>query len=144
MAHGTHNSRYSIGEKILENQQSIFLGILNQIRSTIARNQTPDAVGPLLRTLADDISHQLASLDAMMTLTRFPGMDEHRARHREMARHLRDFSARIEQDDDTARPELLEFTNESLSAYVQKQDTELTPWLREHGASMAVQEARRK
>jgi|GEM_PF-5554013 len=138
MALWTLNHSYSVDDRILNNQHSIFVGMLNEIRDTVAGEQPAEAVAKRLRALASDICNHLALMEAMMTFTRFPHINEHRACHRELARRLREFAARCEQGDRSMQAQLLSFVQESLDSQMRKQEQELGPWLHAHATNSAA------
>jgi hemerythrin len=114
-----------VSEKVLDNQNAVFIGFLNEIHAAIESGYARGAAGPLLRTVADNIGEHLASMDAMVTFTRIPALDEHRAKQRELARQLREFAGRIERGDPNAHTELLNMVSKSLDGQTGKVTQEL-------------------
>ena len=68
-----------------------------------------------------------------MESTKFPGLAEHRAKHREMAGRIADLASRHEKRDAAVYLQLLYFVRDYQSKHMQNEDQEYARWLSAHG-----------
>jgi hemerythrin len=73
-----------------------------------------------------------------MESVKFPGLTEHRAKHRELAGKVGEFVARHEKGDTTVYTQLLYFIRDWQTKHMQTEDQEYAAWLKTHGARQLV------
>jgi len=133
MALLTWNSKYSVGVKALDSQHTVLFDILNDLHAAMMKGQAQTLTGPMLRKLVDYTRNHFASEESALTAARYPGLAEHRVKHRDLTRQVEDYSARFDRGEITLNVHLLNFLRDWLTNHIQKVDREYGPWLNEHG-----------
>ena len=133
MALLTWNKTYSVGVQALDSQHTVLFGLLNDLHAAMMKGQAQSLTGPLLRKLADYTRSHFAAEEQMMASARYPGLTEHRAKHRDLIRQVEEFSGRFEKGEIALNLHLMNFLRDWLMNHIQKTDREYGPWLNEHG-----------
>ena len=133
MALMTWNNRYSVGIGSIDQQHSALFGILNDLYDAMKKGQAQTVTGPLLRKLAEYTQNHFASEEAVMQSTHYPGLAEHRIKHRDLMKQVEAFASRFERGDVTLSVDLFNFLRDWLTTHIQKEDKQYGPWLSEHG-----------
>lgn len=133
MALMTWNDRYSVGVGVLDQQHIALFAILNDLYDAMKKGQAQAVTGPLLRKLAEYTRSHFASEEAMMLSTHFPGLTEHRIKHRDLMKQVEDFAARFQRGDIMLSVDLFNFLRDWLTTHIQKEDKEYGPWMSTHG-----------
>jgi hemerythrin-like metal-binding protein len=89
--------------------------------------------GPLLKKLAAYTHTHFKDEEAMMTAAKYPGLADHKIKHRDLIKQVEDFAARHERGEVTVNLQLMNFLRDWLTNHIQKTDHEYGPWLNEHG-----------
>jgi len=133
MALLTWNKTYSVGVQALDSQHTVLFGLLNDLHAAMMKGQAQSLTGPLLRKLADYSRSHFAAEEQLMAGARYPGLTEHRAKHRDLIRQVEEFSGRFEKGEIALNLHLMNFLRDWLMNHIQKTDREYGPWLNEHG-----------
>jgi len=133
MALLTWNKSYSVGVQALDSQHTVLFGLLNDLHAAMMKGQAQSLTGPLLRKLADYTRSHFAAEEQMMASARYPGLTDHRAKHRDLIRQVEEFSGRFEKGEIALNLHLMNFLRDWLMNHIQKTDREYGPWLNEHG-----------
>jgi hemerythrin len=133
MALMTWRDQYSVGVETLDNQHKAILRILNEIHAASLRGKAKEVAGPLLSQLVSLASEHFSAEERLMESTKFPGLAEHRAKHREMAGRIADLASRHEKRDAAVYLQLLYFVRDYQSKHMQNEDQEYARWLSAHG-----------
>jgi hemerythrin-like metal-binding protein len=129
----TWNDRYSVGIGSIDQQHNTLFAILNDLYDAMKKGQAQTVTGPLLRKLATYTHNHFASEEAIMQSTHYPGLAEHRIKHRDLMNQVEAFAARFERGDVTLSIDLFNFLRDWLTTHIQKEDKQYGPWLGEHG-----------
>jgi hemerythrin-like metal-binding protein len=133
MALLTWNSKYSVGVKTLDSQHTVLFGLLNDLHEAMMKGQAQSLTGPLLRKLVDYTHTHFATEEKMLAEARYPGLADHKIKHRELIQKVEGYSARFEKGEITLNLHLMNFLRDWLTEHIQKTDHEYGPWLNEHG-----------
>jgi hemerythrin len=133
MAFMTWRDQYSVGVETLDNQHKAILRILNELHAASLRGKAQEVAGPLLSQLVSLASEHFSAEERLMESTKFPGLAEHRAKHREMAGRIADLASRHEKRDAAVYLQLLYFVRDYQSKHMQNEDQEYARWLSAHG-----------
>jgi hemerythrin-like metal-binding protein len=133
MALLTWNSNYSVGVKTLDSQHTVLFGLLNDLHAAMLKGQAQSLTGPLLRKLVDYTHTHFAAEERMLTEARYPGLADHKIKHRELIQKVEGYAARFEKGEITLNLHLMNFLRDWLTNHIQKTDREYSPWLNEHG-----------
>ena len=124
---------FSVGVKSLDGQHTILFGCLNDLHAAMMKGQGQSMTGPLLRKLVEYTHSHFAAEESMMESTHFPGVAEHKAKHRALVAEVENYVARFEKGEITLTLHLMNFLRDWLINHIQKSDHEYGPWLNEHG-----------
>jgi hemerythrin-like metal-binding protein len=133
MALLTWNSKYSVGVKPLDSQHTVLFGLLNDLHAAMLKGQAQSLTGPLLKKLVAYTHTHFKDEEAMMTAAKYPGLADHKIKHRDLIKQVEDFAARHERGEVTVNLQLMNFLRDWLTNHIQKTDHEYGPWLNEHG-----------
>lgn len=134
MALLTWSDKYSVGVKTLDGQHTILFNLINDLHTAMMKGQAQKMTGPILRKLIDYTHTHFTAEEAMLSTSKYPALEAHRALHRELIKQVEDFSARFERGEITVNLNLLNFLRDWLINHIQKTDKEYSSWLNEHGA----------
>lgn len=133
MALLTWSSKYSVGVQSLDSQHTVLFGILNDLHAAMLKGEAQAITGTLLRKLADYTQNHFSAEERMMAAARYPGLEQHRALHRDLTRQVGEYIGRFERGEISVNLQLLNFLRDWLTNHIQKADHEYGPWLNEHG-----------
>jgi hemerythrin-like metal-binding protein len=133
MALMTWNSKYSVGVKHLDSQHTVLFGLLNDLHSAMLKGEAQSMTGPLLRKLVDYTHTHFAAEEKMLAESKYPGLAEHKLKHRDLIKQVEDYAARFDRGEITLNLHLMNFLRDWLTNHIQKTDHEYGPWLNEHG-----------
>jgi hemerythrin-like metal-binding protein len=133
MALLTWNSDYSVGVAALDNQHTGLFDTLNDLHAAMMKGQARGMTGPLLHKRVDYTRIHFAAEEAMMTATKYPGLVQHIAKHRDLTKQVDEFAGRFERGEITLSLPLLNFLRDWLTNHILKEDHEYGPWLNSHG-----------
>ena len=133
MALMTWSSKYSVGVVALDSQHQALMKVLNELHAASMKGEAQKVAGPLLRQLVSLANEHFETEEKLMESTGYPGLAEHRAKHRELTGKIAEFVARHEKGDTTMYTQLLYFMRDWLNKHMQSEDHEYAPWLSAHG-----------
>ncbi len=125
--------KYSVGVKALDAQHINLVKRLNELHAAMLKGKGQSIAGPLLLKMTEESSEHFAAEERLMAETKYPGLDEQRAEHRDLACKVAEFMARYDQGDQTMYPELLRFVGNWLHNHMLAVDKEYTMWMNKHG-----------
>jgi hemerythrin len=133
MALLTWSDKYSVGVKTLDNQHAGLVDTLNELHAAMMKGLAQDATGPLLRKLAAYTRDHFTAEESMMTSAKFPGLSQHRVKHRDLTKQVEEFVGRFEKGEITVNIHLMNFLRDWLANHILKEDKEYGPWLNQQG-----------
>jgi hemerythrin len=134
MALMTWSKSYSVGVQIIDSQHTVLFDILNDLHSAMMTGQAQSLTGPLLRKLLDYTNTHFKAEEAMMADAKYPGLADHKIKHRELIKQVEDYVARFEKGEITLNLHLLNFLRDWLTNHIQKVDMAYSACLIKHGA----------
>jgi hemerythrin len=134
MALMTWSAKNSVGVEALDNQHKDLMRLLNEFHAASIQGKAQKVAGPLLRQIASLANEHFSAEERLMESARYPGLAKHRAQHRELTAKVAEFVSRHEKGDATICTQLLYFMRDWLTAHMQTEDRQYTPWLSAHGA----------
>jgi len=69
----------------------------------------------------------------MMAEANYPGLADHKLKHRDLIKQVQDFSSRLEKGETALSLDLMNFLRDWLTNHIQKVDHDYTPWMNQHG-----------
>ena len=123
------DSSYSVGVKTIDGQHTKLFDMLNELHAAMMSGKTQGVTGKLLHKLVNYTREHFTAEEAMMAAAKFPGLDKHRIKHRNLTREVEAFVTRFEKGESAINIKLLSFLRDWLTDHIQKEDKEYTPWL---------------
>lgn len=120
----------SVGNTAIDGDHKRLIDLFNRLHFMSLVGDDDQAVAEVLEELLTYVRVHFAREEAMMRRCGYPGLEDHRHRHREFASRLRGFIG-----DFNARPELFDmaafydFVAEWLLVHVLDEDMKLVPFL---------------
>jgi hemerythrin len=133
MALLTWNDSYSVGVNVLDGQHTGLFETLNELHAAMMKGQAKNLTGPILNRLIEYTQEHFAAEEAMMAAAKYPGLVQHRAKHRELTNQVIEFAGRFDRGEIALSPELLTFLRDWLTVHIMKEDHQYGPWLNDHG-----------
>jgi hemerythrin len=134
MALMTWSTRYSVGVETLDHQHKALMNVLNELHAASMKGKAQEVAGPMIRQMVSIANEHFAEEERLMESIKFPGLAEHRAKHREMTGKVAEFSARHEKGDTTMYTQLLYFMRDWLSNHMLTVDSGYASWMASQGA----------
>ena len=125
--------KYSVGVKAFDDHHINLVKRLNELHAAMLKGQAQGIAGPLLSKMTEESREHFAAEEQLMESTKYPGLAEQRAAHKELADKVGEYMARYEQGDQTMYPELLRFVGNWLHNHMLTVDKQYTQWMNEHG-----------
>jgi hemerythrin len=125
--------KYSVGVKTIDGQHHVLFDIINDLHSAMLKGQAQSLTGPMLRKLVQYTNEHFNAEEGMLERTKYPGLADHRIKHKELLKQVEDYCARFARGEITLNLHLLNFLRDWLTDHIQKVDHEYGPWLNEHG-----------
>jgi hemerythrin len=133
MALLTWSDKYSVGVKVLDNQHTGLVDTLNDLHAAMMKGLAQDVTGPLLRKLVAYTRDHFSAEEKLMTSTKYPGLIQHCAKHRDLTKQVEEFVGRFERGEITINIHLMNFLRDWLASHILKEDKEYGPWLNQQG-----------
>jgi hemerythrin-like metal-binding protein len=134
MALMTWNKSFSVGVQKIDSQHTVLFTILNDLHAAMMKGQAQSLTGPLLHKLADYTHTHFSDEEAMMAAARYPGLADHKLKHRELVKQVEDYILLYDKGVVTLNMKLLDFLSDWLTSHIQKVDMDYSACLVKHGA----------
>jgi len=109
------------------------MAALNELHAAMMKGQAQGATGPLLNKLMDYTRDHFSTEERLMAESKYAGLAEHRGKHQELTRKVREFVARYQKGDQAMYLPLLEFLRDWLATHIQREDRDFGPWMNAQG-----------
>jgi hemerythrin len=133
MALMTWSNSYSVGVQAIDSQHHVLFDIINELHAAMMKGQAQSLTGPLLKKLLEYTRTHFTAEEAMLTAAKYPGLPEHKIKHRDLIKQVEEYVVRHEKGEVSVNIQLLNFVRDWLTSHIQKVDKEYGPWLNEHG-----------
>jgi hemerythrin-like metal-binding protein len=134
MALLTWNKTYSVGVQKIDSQHIVLFTILNDLHEAMMKGQAQSLTGTLLHKLADYTQTHFAEEEAMMAAAKYPGLADHKLKHRVLFKQVEDFVLLYDKGEISLNVKLLNFLRDWLTNHIQKVDMAYSACLIQHGA----------
>jgi hemerythrin-like metal-binding protein len=119
----------------MDSQHTVLFGMLNDLHDAMLKGQAQKVTGELLGKLVTYTREHFTAEEGLMASANYPGLAEHRVKHRELLEKVDDFAARYARGESMLNVPLLNFLRDWLTNHIQHEDQKYGPWLNEHGKS---------
>lgn len=106
---------------------------LSELHEKMVDGSFNEAVSPLIGNLVSLAAEHFATEERLMEATQFPGLEDHRAKHRELSQRVGEFMSRHDHGDQAAYSQLMYFLRSWIVRHMQKVDRQYAEWLTDHG-----------
>jgi hemerythrin-like metal-binding protein len=121
------NSKYSVGVQSMDNQHTVLFTILNDLHSAMMNGQAQKVTGELLQKLLKYTREHFAAEEAVMAAAAYPGLAQHRVKHRDLIKQVNEFAARYQRGETNINLTLLNFLRDWLTHHIQNEDKQYGP-----------------
>jgi hemerythrin len=133
MALLTWSDEYSVGVDAMDDQHKEMIDLLNQLYEAMMANRALEVTGPLLSRLVDYCQGHFVAEENLMVKLGYPGLETHRARHRQLVDQVNEQVRHYEHEDLFVPIQLLHFLGDWVATHIQKEDKDYGPWLNKNG-----------
>jgi hemerythrin len=117
----------------MDQQHQAIMDGLNELHEAMLSGNVNDAVAPLIDRLVLLAGSHFVAEERLMKSAHFPGLADHRAKHKELSQKVEEFIARHENGDVAAYSQFMYFVRDWFTKHMEKEDREYIPWLAERG-----------
>ena len=128
----TWNHACSIGVKAMDDQHSILMDTLNDLRLALIQGSGREHVNEGLNRLIEFTRMHFTNEERLLEQHGFPGIEEHRNAHQRLLVQIEDVAARAQHNEHQAQS-LLQFLREWYLDHVEKLDQQYGAWLNDRG-----------
>jgi hemerythrin-like metal-binding protein len=133
MALMTWNKSYSVSVPTIDSQHKILFDIINELHTAMMNGQARSLTGSILHRLADYTQTHFAAEEAKMAAAKYPGLAEHKVKHRDLVKQVEEYVLRYDKGEITLNLELLNFLRDWLTNHIQKVDMEYSSCMLQNG-----------
>ena len=125
----------TVGVLAMDDQHGILMDTLNDLRLALVRGSGHDHVSELMERLLDYTRMHIASEEQLMERSGFPGLNEHRAAHRELIKMIHSASYHLQHGEGVRLRPLLNGLRNGYLNHIESMDRQYGPWLNARGVS---------
>jgi hemerythrin len=129
----TWTNEYSVSVKAMDDQHAVLIDTLNELHAALMAGEAHALTGRILERLLDYTLTHFAAEEAMMEATGYPGLEEHRERHRALTLQVERFIARFRKGEEMIDIHLMDFLSDWLGCHILDEDRRYGPWVNERG-----------
>lgn len=129
----TWNHVGSVGVRALDDQHGILMDALDDLRLAMARGAGRGEVCELLNRLIQLTNMHFASEERLMEQYEYPGLEAHRAEHRQMLSSIRQSVQRVQHGAEVGMRPLLASLRDLFAGHIETIDKLYGPWLNQRG-----------
>ena len=119
------NDSYKTGNVVVDTQHEHLFRMVNELHATILEEKGHDIIGPILEQLAGYVMEHYRSEEALMTQVRYPGFAEHKRKHEELTKEVKDLVKKYRSRQVTLTLTLSKFLANWLQHHIKEEDMAL-------------------
>ncbi|MBI4827890.1 MAG: hemerythrin family protein [Nitrospinae bacterium] len=127
------NERYAVGVELLDNQHQRLFALVNELFALIRAGKADREINDFIQKVRDYVDVHFSDEERMMTRAGFPGLEMHRAEHREMLAQVRRYQERAARGDPVNPTSLLEEMVIWLHSHLARSDRAYVEHFKAHG-----------
>ena len=127
------NDKLAVGVQPIDAQHNVLVDALNELNEALVRGQPRSLTQSLLRNLLACTRDLFSTEEAMMADAKYPELEEHSIRHRDLTRKVEGYVARFERGEISLSCHLLNFMRDWLTNHIQDEDRAYIPCMNAHG-----------
>jgi hemerythrin len=135
------NPDWETGVPMIDDQHRELFRRVDALMSAIHMDDAKETVPGLLGFLADYVTHHFQAEEAEMVASRYPGLDQHRQIHADMAAKVAAMLRQVETNPASLTDDVLEFITEWLVMHINGVDRQmahhLIRWAGSHPTAQA-------
>jgi hemerythrin len=129
----TWNHACAIGVSAMDHQHGILMDTMNELRLAAMQGAGRESVDELLSRIIELARLHFRSEEQLLEEYAYPGLEEHRADHRQMLSRLLESAQSMQRGDANALQSLLHFLRDWFTKHVLRFDRRYGLWLNERG-----------
>ncbi len=133
MAFFVWKEEYSVGIRKFDEQHKRIVGFLNELYEAMKGGKGKEALGEVLNGLVEYTRSHFLAEESLMRLYNYPGLDEHRAKHEKMAKHVAALVGKYESGELTSPIQITNFLKDWLGKHIMQTDNAYGPFLKSKG-----------
>lgn len=133
MAFFNWNSEMSVGIPKIDQQHQKLVGFLNELYEAMQAGKGKDTLGKVLNDLLLYTKTHFAAEEQVMSTHRYPGYEDHKARHDKMARKVKDLHEQFRQGSLASPIQITNFLKDWLAKHIMETDKKYGPFLASRG-----------
>ena len=123
----------SVGIKEFDTHHQKLLDLVNDLHAAMRSGDDPGKANLALADLLSYTRHHFEAEEKVMAAHEFPGLEEHRKRHRDLIEEVADLKASADAGEAVVTMKLLNFLRQWLIDHIRGMDREYTAFLQDKG-----------
>ena len=121
------SDKLSVGIPAIDAQHGILVDTINELHDAMLKGQAKSLTEPLLRNLIAYTRDHFSAEEAIMAAANYTGLEEHRARHRDLTKKVESYTQRFACGEFALTVHLLNFLRDWLTNHIQREDRAYSP-----------------
>jgi hemerythrin len=113
---------FSVGIPEIDEQHKVLVSLLNQLHAAFRERNGTQASREILDRLAEYTRTHFLLEESLMRISRYPGLDEHRAQHEDLIKQVTSLQTKLDAGKASISVELLQFLLNWLSKHINESD----------------------
>ena len=134
MALLTFDKSYSVGIQSLDDQHAGLFDVLNELHAAMLKGQANAVMSGLVQDLLAYTRSHFAAEEAMLAKAKFPGLDEHQIKHRQLTTQVAEYAERYKHGEAALSVHLINFLRDWLAGHILREDRAYSAWLSQSSA----------
>lgn len=122
--------KYSVGNPNIDRQHQKLVKLVNTLHEALRNGKGIEYTGSVLNDLAAYTKYHFSSEEGYMEHVNYPGLEEHREKHRKMTQQVKNLQERFANGENLTM-EVMNFLKNWLTLHILKTDKQYTPYLQE-------------
>jgi hemerythrin len=130
----TRNYACTVGVRAMDNQHSILMDTMNELRLAVMHGSGPERVGEVLGRLVEFTRMHFFNEEQLLEQYDFPGLDRHRAEHQHILDQALLSTHRVRYGEKMQTSSWFYFLSDAYAGHIEELDRQYGPWLNARGA----------
>jgi hemerythrin len=127
------SEEFSVGVKALDEQHTVLFDTINELHAAMMKGKAGTIIGDLLARLLTYTRDHFSDEERMMEIAGYVDLPQHRLLHRNLAKQVEDYIARLQNDDLLLSTDLVGFLSDWLKNHILAADQSYGPCMNLHG-----------
>ncbi len=127
------SEKFSVGVMALDEQHTVLFDTINELHAAMMKGKARTIIGDLLARLLTYTRDHFSDEERMMETAGYVNLPQHRLLHRNLAKQVEDYIARLQNDDLFLSTDLAGFLSDWLKDHILAVDQSYGPCMNQHG-----------